>query len=717
MKKGFILGLAISGILLACTNEGFSQWVQTNGPYGGDITCLAAVGSEIYAGTSGGGVFRSNNNGTSWTAASTGLALTQMTALGVKGTSIFAGVTGGYQHDGIFLSTDGGMSWVPAGTALQNRNINCIVADDSDIFAGATNGLFLSTDNGMNWSEVMSNQSITALTVFDKSLIVGVGYGIFRTTDDGTSWTEIDSGVKGQLINALAVLGNDLLAGITTPQAVPVGGQYIPEGGIYMSADSGAGWTAVAGGLPNTPVTCLAVKDGDVFAGTSKGVYVSSDNGNSWVQKDDGLANTEVNTFLVNGTSLFAGAVGGVYLSINDGTSWSEVNSGIINTSTSTLADFGTSLFAGDDGILLTTDGGARWSAVDSASPFISAFAKSGSNIFAAMRFFPGVLRSTDNGGSWTLLDSDSKSDYFTSLAAFTNGSGGTDVLAGDAQKGNGVFLSTDNGATWTSENSGLTNPWVYSLAVKTNVDGTTEVFAGTQNGGLFLSTDYGKSWTVQSTDLSNRIVLSLVTMGTRLFAATNGGVYVSTDDGVDWTAAGPPNASTTSLAVSGTNLFAGGEYDAYSNGGVFLSTDYGTNWVTVDSGLTNTDISALAAGETNLYAGTNGSGTWSRPLSEMITSVKTVAGGVPATFSLAQNYPNPFNPTTVIAYDVARRSRVTLTVYDPLGRIVTTLVDGERAPGEYQVTFNASRFASGVYFYRLQAGSYSVTMKMLLLK
>ena len=88
-----------------------------------------------------------------------------------------------------------------------------------------------------------------------------------------------------------------------------------------------------------------------------------------------------------------------------------------------------------------------------------------------------------------------------------------------------------------------------------------------------------------------------------------------------------------------------------------------------------------------------------------------------PFAFALSQNYPNPFNPTTSIKYQVESRQYVTLTVYDILGRLVTTLVDGEKAPGSYTATFDGSKLPSGVYFYRLQAGSFTQTRRMVLMK
>jgi hypothetical protein len=87
---------------------------------------------------------------------------------------------------------------------------------------------------------------------------------------------------------------------------------------------------------------------------------------------------------------------------------------------------------------------------------------------------------------------------------------------------------------------------------------------------------------------------------------------------------------------------------------------------------------------------------TWTKSIAIKITA--------PQTFTLYQNFPNPFNPTTVISYELSKDSRVHLKIYDMLGREVMMLADEQQVAGFYQKTFNASRFASGVYIYRLIA-------------
>ena len=89
----------------------------------------------------------------------------------------------------------------------------------------------------------------------------------------------------------------------------------------------------------------------------------------------------------------------------------------------------------------------------------------------------------------------------------------------------------------------------------------------------------------------------------------------------------------------------------------------------------------------------------------------------MPRGLELYNNYPNPFNPATTIDYSVPKSSLVTIKIYDVLGREVKTLVNGEKIPGNYSVIFNDSNLPSGIYFYRMQAGSFVSTKKMILLK
>jgi endo-1,4-beta-xylanase len=98
-------------------------------------------------------------------------------------------------------------------------------------------------------------------------------------------------------------------------------------------------------------------------------------------------------------------------------------------------------------------------------------------------------------------------------------------------------------------------------------------------------------------------------------------------------------------------------------------------------------------------------------------TAVEKTISGLPSQFQLEQNFPNPFNPATTIRYSISQTSKVTLRVFDLLGKEIQTLVNTAQMPGQYQVTFDARNLTSGVYFYRLTAGSYTETKKLVLMK
>ncbi|MBN2571206.1 MAG: T9SS type A sorting domain-containing protein [Ignavibacteriales bacterium] len=98
-------------------------------------------------------------------------------------------------------------------------------------------------------------------------------------------------------------------------------------------------------------------------------------------------------------------------------------------------------------------------------------------------------------------------------------------------------------------------------------------------------------------------------------------------------------------------------------------------------------------------------------------TDIQTEDGQIPEKFELNQNYPNPFNPSTIISYSLPEKSFVKIKIYDTLGREVINLVNEEKPAGIHQVEFKGYNLASGVYLYRIEAGNYSETKKMILLK
>lgn len=141
----------------------------------------------------------------------------------------------------------------------------------------------------------------------------------------------------------------------------------------------------------------------------------------------------------------------------------------------------------------------------------------------------------------------------------------------------------------------------------------------------------------------------------------------------------------------------------------------YSQSSVVFDAGtIIDVGISADVCADSIIVNGTyNGNGTFcNAPV-----DVETDTILVPNKFELSQNYPNPFNPSTIVRYQLPMASHISLKVYDVLGNEVAALVDEEKPAGSYEAEFNASQLSSGIYFYRLQAGSFIETKKMTLMK
>jgi len=247
-------------------------------------------------------VFLSTNNGASWTAVNARLTNTDVRALVVSGSNLFAGTFGG----GIFLSTDNGGGWTAVNNGLTLLDADVLAVSDTNLFA-ATLGysqVFLSTNNGTSWTRVSNvGGEITSFAVSGSDLFAGailVGGGAYRSTDNGASWTVVNTGLSNQNVLSLSMSRGYLFAGTW-------------GSGVFLSTNNGTSWSTANSGLPlNASVWSIAFSGGNVFASTdSGGVFLSSNNGTNWTSVNAGLASAFVAKLVVSDTYLFAGTYGG----------------------------------------------------------------------------------------------------------------------------------------------------------------------------------------------------------------------------------------------------------------------------------------------------------------------------------------------------------------------------------------------------------------------
>lgn len=660
---------------LAPVKIGNAQWIQTNGPGGGTPTAFVLLDTMIYAGTENGQVFRSTNNGLSWSMENPNISSLGIRALTSSATQLFAG-TGGI---GVYSSVDNGVSWIPFNGGLTDMTVNALASSGGVLFAGTrTAGVFRSSVSG-NWSLAFPAPNVRALVAIGSNVYAGTGNGVFRSSDNGTSW--VATGFTSSSVYAIAVDDSVILVAAF--------------GGVFRSTNLGASWTST--NLAGT-IQALVFAGSSALAGSYGGeVYRSTDRGATWAQVT-AFRSGPVNAFIISATGIIAGTTNsGIFRSTNNGISWSQANTGFANTSVTVAAVGGSTIVAAsfEQGAFRSTDAGENWveSNTGLTATSVTSLAVSAENIFAGTYAGAGggVFRSTDEGLTWTLV-------LYGNVWAL--GGGGSNLFAGTVGiKGDYyVYRSTDHGNTWT-----YTRLYARAFA---SIDSI--LFAGN-----YRSTDNGVSWMAMSFPVSPAIVRSYAVLGASLFAGTDGnGVFRSTDNGSTWVSANLSGTSIPGFVVIGSNLIA---ITTYS---VFLSTNNGAAWTPVNPGLTNIGIGAITASSSNLFVGTGSTGVWRRPISEIIVGVEEESEREPPeAYSLDQNYPNPFNPSTKIRFAVPRSGFASLKVYDLLGREVARLVNEELKPGRYEVTLDASHLASGVYFYRVRAGEFVETKKLILLR
>jgi hypothetical protein len=291
-----------------------AQWIPLNCPAGGRVSCLTVSGTNIFAGTSD-GVSRSVNNGINWTSVNNGLTNPPVFSSASIGSNIFAGTAG----IGVFTSSNNGVNWATVNFGLINQVVRALISVDIDLYAGTDGGVFRSTNSGLGWTALnngLTNYSVKSLLVNGSYMFAGTAGGIFRSSNSGGNWISVNSGLTNQTVNNITVNGATMFAGTE-------------GGGVFRSGNNGTTWTAVNSGLTNQTVNAVAANGANVFAGTyGGGVFLSTNNGGNWTAVNNGLTNQYVLTLMFSGSNLFAGTAGGVFLSNNNGTGWVNKNQG-----------------------------------------------------------------------------------------------------------------------------------------------------------------------------------------------------------------------------------------------------------------------------------------------------------------------------------------------------------------------------------------------------
>jgi len=624
----------------------------------------------IYAGSSTSGVYKSTDRGNSWSSTSWSTGVNAVLAL--PGGSVYAAGTSIVIHSG-----DGGRTWDTSRVVSDVENVLSLAYDESgNLYAGLEayaprygtpygGGIYSSSDGGKTWLRLGMYQSSVPSIVTDTSgtIFIIVGGNIFTGSPGSSVWTASFSG--------LADAGSPILLSQS-----PLGIMALMQFGVYVYDAVHTTWKQITPTVSGSTVTQACVnKNGVAYAGTERdGVFRYDSSSAAWYQCGVTSSGATSIAFDASG-KMYVGTQSGIYCPAPVRGAWIRASAGLDRPAVYSIkqSTFSSRLFAcTSGGLFYTTNGGEYW--VPSLAMNTYDFVQlSTLDIFAATA---GGIQVSDDGGSvWNPLEEVGlpvTAIYSVLLA-------GGQIFA--SASNDGLFVSTDQGNYWEEE--GINTPLIFSHVSVVGSDMLNHLYAGTDGQGVYVSNDYGQSWSQLEQMDSSRISCLLLNLPAQI--GSNG-------------------------EIKWNKLFIG-TLDA----GVFVSTDMGSTWSACNNGLPIAAVNGLVAADSAgyIYAATD-SGIYRTD-----GPITGVAGRVPtpSDFSLEQNFPNPFNPSTVISYKLSAVSDVSLKVYDVIGREVRTLVNARQNPGIHSVKFDARKLPSGVYFYRLQAGEFTSTKKMVLAK
>ena len=669
-------------LLAAFSHTSLGQWQQTNGPRGGLSACYASDDDEIYTGTNYGGIFRSVNNGASWTACNNGLTQFTVSTLHIDNETVYAGVG----TNGLYRSTDHGESWTTFPSFWSSYNLTCIATEGDHIYIGTSgSGFMVSHDAGNTWQTAMNGivpyiyyAAQTFLIRGDK--VFGLVNGrVYVSVDHAATWTLSDVGLAEYGAYSIVNNGPNIIATSSM--------------GLYTSTNEGVTWVSLATDLPEMPYGMSITAAGNfiyVSDNYYEGLYFSNDNGYNWTQIDFTPGNTIQNFYAIadgkllvqsgyTAYSVLPTENAALYLTSDNGSSWNDVTHEITTTYCMAMAVRDDQIFTSTfgTGIYSTTDEGDSWTNTGMYNAHLRTMHVAGNTILAGGDV--GVQRSLDNGATWT-----------NSSAGLTNSSTQGFAHIGDnifTATADGVFISTDNGDSWQPRNSGITTPWIYCL----HAIGTS-LYAGTYTG-VFVSTNYGNSWTGISAGLPDMTgVTAIADMGDILFASLPDGVYRSDDAGGSWNLVFP-GYDVSALEVYGDLLFVSKRVDYYVlETGVFVSDDMGATWQDANEGLTNNMVFNMLVAGDYIYACTLGSGVFRRPLADFVP--ENIREESTAQISV---YPNPAGDQFIL--------RASASLFG--NEVIISNATGQQVmhKGKLMTTtmqVDCASLASGIYFIKI---------------
>ncbi len=633
--------------------------------------------------------------------------------------------------EGYFRSDDNGNSWQRKYPGIITDFAINVYNNSNTIYITKKNptgigGILKSTNGGDTFVQLTGYPNMnTGRSVIDCGNSPNIVYaligdssdtpkGVFKSENSGANWVNITpTGMQAFMLKSVEYMA--VISVCPTNPAIVFAGTK----SLCRSSDGGLTWAEYLD-YGNTPVRNihgdhhrLVWKDGNtVYSANDGGVAISSDRGITWSTSINTLPLTQSYHFDVgisNKNVIYSGTQdNGTIKSENLGFSWSVIIGGDGGTNeidpTNSNKVFFTHLTGGviPYNRLKTVNGGLNWSNITGNLPphndFIPRMTSDQTQpLYLYTNAGSFIFKSTNEGTLWTQMNTPAfpgigifnftVSKYITNTGSLIYAS-----LMDTPESGNhsGKLLRVFDNGTWYERSSGLPvqGAWVRNVSIHpNNVAVAYAVMNGFNGQKVFKTSNRGVNWVNISGDLPNIPVSDIIphpSDNNILYLSTEFGCYKSNNGGVNWIRwnYGMPDKLPQATTINDLDV--------------------------IDSLALN--------GRYYILAATYGRGIWMREISSD-DPIGIINNSIPNNYSLSQNFPNPFNPVTQINYSILKSENVKLYVFDVLGKVVKIICNEKKSAGSHTVEFNASKLASGIYFYRLETDNFKDTKKMILLK
>lgn len=625
-------------------------------------------------------------------------------------------VDGGHTFSGINNGISGKGDW-QTPVVMNPRDPQVLYTGTTKFYKTTNGGLLWNTTTSSAIDQKSSPQNISAIAVAPSNpsyIYVGVGTdGVYKTFTGGGKWQNVTGTLPALFVSGILV----------NPDSENVA--YVIFSGygashVFKTENGGGSWTDITSNLPNVPVDAIVMDPHDentLYIGTDIGVFKTSNDGGTWEPFMNGLPNVAVNGLEFTPNGALRAATGGrgmwEYSSPNNVVLSVTVNppgAGVITPSpyasyqigdtvtVTAVANYGYTfgLWGGDTSAHSAQLKVVMWKNKDITANFVSrtlpqnAFYKTENSDRGQVAF------------KWVELAGDStatrvkRTDWHNPLKGSDPTDDGTvgPILMhipfyfyGETQKKDTVYIGANGVLSLSQDN--VNSGGYYNSAWTIPGAPIRDLISPFWND-LYMNPDSGANVYYKTDSVNNRFIVEFShakDFNSRTDTLTTFEVLLNGSDNsivFQYLNVGNSGLDTTALVGVQEDSANGLAYYAHS----------------MQSPIALAVHDSLAIEFANLSP----------------TAVEERAA-IPTSFKVKQNYPNPFNPSTIIEYSIPNEENVTVDVYNVLGQRVAELFHGKEAPGTYSFRFDGSQFSSGVYFYRVAAGSQMMVKKMLLLK